>query len=167
MDNDVKTQNSESVAQSSINPEIEQARTLAELKNKVTVLENENKNLQEAKSKYYDQILNGGSADPIVEQKHRPIKEIRDDMIKGFENDITNLDYCKLAVELDDAIREDANDRGKVDSAFLPKGKDVQITVDEYNTADKMNKVLKECIEEADGNPDKFNMALEAHMPRR
>lgn len=168
MENDINmTQTSESVTQAATNPEVEAAQTLAELKNKVNILENENKNLREAKSKYYDVILNGATSDPVVEQKHRSIKEIRDDIIKGFENNISNLDYCKLAVELDDAIRDDAADNGKIDSAFLPKGKDVQITVDEYNTADKMNKVLKECIDQADGNPEKFNMALESHMSRR
>lgn len=167
MEESQKTQNSVTVAQSSVNPEVEQARTLAELKNKLTALETENKNLQEAKTQYYDRVLNGATPDPVAEQKHRSIKEIRDDMIKGYENDISNLDYCRLAVELDDAVREDASAHGKIDSAFLPKGKDVQVTVDEYATADKMSKVLKECIKEADGSPDKFNMALEAHMPRR
>lgn len=163
---ETKNLNSETVPQSSSNPELDQARTLTELKNQITNLENENKNLQEAKSKYYDAVLNGTSS-PVAEKKHRSIGEIRGDLIKSLDHDVTNLDYCTLAVELDNAVREDAEKHNKMDSVFLPHGKDIQPTVDEYNTATKINSVLQDCIDKADGDPERFNMELSSRMSKR
>lgn len=165
MDND--DLNSVSATQTAVNPETAEAQALSELKKQVDVLTKKNNELQEAKSKYYDAVLNGVNPVESAQPAHRAVQEIRDDMIKGFENNITNLDYCKLAVELDDAVREDAEKRGKRDSAFLPHGEKVQVTVDEYNTAEKMNSVLKECIAAAGDDPTRFNLELKAHMSKR
>lgn len=159
--------NNDSATQTAVNPETAEAQALSELKKQVDALTKKNNELQEAKSKYYDAVLNGASVTESAQPTHRPIKEIRDDLIKGFDNNITNLDYCKLAVELDDAVREDAAKQGKEDSAFLPHGEKVTPTVDEYNTAAKMNTVLKECIEAANGDPKRFNLELNSHINNR
>lgn len=159
--------NSVSATQTPIsNPEIDEAQALSELKAQISELKAQNANLQEAKAKYYDTVLNGQTPTQSVEPEHRAVKDIRDDLIKGMEKGITNLDYCTLALELDDAVREDAAKRNHRDSVFLPKGRQVQITVDEYATADKMHDVLKECIDNAKGDPDRFNAELNAHMPK-
>lgn len=156
-----KEKTSETTAQVSKNSELDTAQVIEQLKAQVDSLTEANSNLEEAKRAYYDKVLNGSSETPS-EEKHRTISEIKADMTKGISSgDMTNLDYCKLAVELDDECRRVNNY-----SAFLPKGKDVQTTVDEYNTADKMNAILKECIEESDNDPVRFNMALKAHMPK-
>lgn len=140
------------------NPEAAQAQALIELKSQVDQLSKENANLKEAKARYYDAVLNDGTPTDATPVSHRPLADIKRDMRK---EDLTNLEYCTLAIELDDAVREDTGD-----SAFLPKGRDVTVTADEMNTADKMNAILKECIAEADGDPVRFNMALKAHMPQ-
>lgn len=142
------------------NPELASAQALAEMSTKLKDLEAENKQLQEAKSKYYDAILNGGEISS-EEEKHRTRQEIRSDLVKGVNNDINNLDYCKLVVELDDESR-----RTTGQSVFLPKGRNAIPTVEEYNTADKLNAVFKECIEEADNDPVRFNMALKSKMSK-
>lgn len=165
MDKDT-TQNNESALPSVDNPELTEASTLAKLSNQVNELRKQNEQLQEAKSKYYDQILNGSTAQ-VAEKKTRSISEIREDLIKSLDHDVTNLDYCKLAVELDDAVRENAEKHNKQDSAFLPKGKQVDPTVDEYNTANKMNNILHECIDECGDDPEKFNMLLNSRMSKR
>lgn len=163
---DNKTLNNETVTPTVNNPELTEAQTLNELKNQITELQAQNKNLQEAKTKYYDAVLNGNSA-AVEQPEHRSIGDIRADMINGFEHNITNLDYCKLAVELDDAVRSDAAKHNKVDSVFLPHGKDIQPTVDEYNSANKMNEVLRQCIDQSNNDPDQFNMLLQSHMSKR
>lgn len=152
--------------QAVVNPETAEAQALSELRKQVDVLSKKNNQLQEAKSKYYDAVLNGVNPAENAQPEHRSIQDIRADLIKGFDANITNLDYCKLAVELDDAVRADAAKRGKVDSAFLPHGEKVNVTVDEYNTAEKMNSVLKECIAAADNNPERFNLELKSHMSK-
>lgn len=163
-DEDVK---SETASQTpTTNPEVGEAQALSELKKQLDTLKSENQNLKEAKSRYYDAVLNGQLADPVVE-KHRPIEDIKKDILTGVEKGITNLDYCTLAVELDNAVREDAAETGKEDSVFLPHGKDISPTLDEYNTADKMNAILTECINNSNGSPSRFNMELAQHMNKR
>lgn len=155
-------QTSETPSQVPKKSELDTAQVIEQLKAQVDSLQEQNSNLEEAKRQYYDKVLNGSSEAP-TEEKHRTISEIKAEMTKGISSgEMTNLEYCKLAVELDDECRRVNNY-----SCFLPKGKDVQATADEYNTADKMNAVLKECIEEADNDPVRFNMALKAHMSRR
>lgn len=151
----------ETTAPTSSNPELETAQAIEKLQAQVAALKGENDNLREAKSKYFDKVLNSSGEAP-TEEKHRSIDEIRKDLVNGVHSDnMSNLDYCKLIIELDDETR-----RTKGHSAFLPQGKDVNPTVDEYATADKLNSVLKECINQADDDPVQFNMALKAHMPK-
>lgn len=153
---------SESTSQVSSNSELDTAQVIEQLKAQVDSLTEQNSNLEEAKRQYYDKVLNGSTPAP-TEEKHRTISEIKAEMTKELASgEMSNLDYCKLAVELDDECRRTSNY-----SCFLPKGKDVEPTAEEYNTADKMNAILKECIEEANNDPIRFNMALKAHMPRR
>lgn len=151
----------ETTAQVSSNPEIDTAQAIEKLQAQIESLKTENDNLKEVKREYFDKVLNSSGETP-TEEKHRPIDEIRKDIVNGVHSDnMSNLDYCKLIIELDDETR-----RTKGHSAFLPQGKDVNPTVDEYATADKLNSVLKECISQADDDPVQFNMALKAHMPR-
>lgn len=132
-----------------------EAQALSEMRSKVDSLEAENKSLLEAKRKYYDAILNRaepGSAEPVA---HRSVSEIRDDLIKRSNDEISNLDYARLVLEMDSALLDDGKD-----SCFLPHGKGVSPTSDEYETAEKFHRILQECVDEADGDPTAFNMAL-------
>lgn len=153
---EAKTQTSETAAKTPTNPEVEEVQALNELKKRVEQLTEENKNLQQAKHDYYDAVLNGQKPSAPAEEKHRPIKEIRDDLVKGVENGITNLDYCTLVLELDNESR-----RVNGESCFLPKGHQVgQIKQDEYASADHLNEVLTDCIAKAKGDPNAFNIYL-------
>lgn len=137
---------------------VEEASALNEMSNKVRNLEAQNAELMAAKKKYYDTILNGGTVEEVAPYRTRD--EIRKELFSIEDKDnMTNLDYAKLAVELDDAcIREQG------ESCFLPKGKGVTPTVDERDVAVRMNAVLKECIEEADGDPHIFDQALQRRI---
>lgn len=139
------------------NPEADTAEIIKSLKAKVDSLTKENENLEDAKKRYYDAVLNGGLDQKIPEKKHRPVEEIRKDLIDTFKDDkeVTNLDYCKLVLELDEAVRKDTGE-----SVFLPKGHGVVPTQDEYATAEKMHDTLKECIDESQGDPTLFNAQL-------
>lgn len=144
------------------NPEIDTAQLIKQLKAQLDETKLQNAELKEAKAKYYDIVLNGGSASPEpAKPKHRPISEIRKDLINSFSDnkEVTNLDYCKLVYELDEATREETGE-----SCFLPKGHNVTPTVDEYATADKMHDLLKEAIDASDGNPISFNAELKKHI---
>lgn len=153
-----KEENQKSVTadQTVTNPEVTEAQALTELKKRVEELTAENANLQQAKHDYYDAVLNGQQPSAPAEEKHRSIQEIRDELVKGVEKGISNLDYCKLVLELDNENR-----RVNKESCFLPKGHNVgQISQDEYASADHMNDVLDQCIKDSEGDPNAFNILL-------
>lgn len=137
---------------------LSEAQALNEMSMKVRNLEAQNAELMAAKKKYYDSVLNGQTVEEVAPYRTRD--EIRKDLFGREEKDnMSNLEYAELAVELDDAcIRETG------ESCFLPKGKGVTPTVDEKDVALRMNSVLKECIEEADGDPEVFDQALKRRI---
>lgn len=137
----------------------EEAQALIELKKKLDEATAQNEAYKKAQAEVYDKILNGGTADS-AEPTHRPIKEIRADLIKGAGNEISNLDYAKLAIELDDALIADGEDSCFLPKGRMPNGEAISPTVDEVATAQKFHSVIEECIQQADGDPSRFNMEL-------
>lgn len=154
-ENEDKKTNEPATPSPSVPDPVGEAQALSEMRGKVDSLEAENKALLEAKRKYYDAVLNKADPDSAESLKHRPISEIRDELIRRSTDEISNLDYAKLVLEMDSALLDDGKD-----SCFLPHGKGVNPTADEYATAEKFHRVLQECVDEADGDPVNFNMAL-------
>lgn len=146
--------NEQGLAGSNTMDPVTEASTILELKNQLDGLIIENKRLTQAKHDYYDAVLNGTHVEESA-PKLRSRDEIRNDLFGREDKDnMTNLDYAKLAVELDDAcIRENG------ESCFLPKGKGVTPTVDERDVAVRMNAALKDCIEQANDDPKEFDRA--------
>lgn len=139
---------------------LDEAQALSEMSKKVSALEAQNAELMAAKKKYYDAILNGQTVEEGAQ--YRTKDEIRKDLFKQDRDEISNLDYAKLVVELDDAcIREDG------ESCFLPKGKDVTPTADERDTAERFHECLVTCINEADGDNEVFNQALARRIKKK
>lgn len=139
-----------------------EAQALTEMSSKVRNLEAENAELKAAKKKYYDAVLNGNTLEDNG-PKERTVKEIRKDLFgRDNKDDMTNLEYATLAVELDDAcIRETG------ESCFIPKGKNVEVSYDETITATKMKKALQDSIEAADGDPNAFNREFAKFIKRK
>lgn len=132
---------------------VEEASALNEMSNKVKALEAQNAELMAAKKKYYDSVLNGQTVEEVA--PYRTKKEIRQDLFGRDKQEISNLEYAKLVVELNEAcIREDG------ESCFLPKGKEATPTYEEQQTAVKFHNALVECIEEANGDNAIFNQAM-------
>ena len=72
------------------------------------------------------------------------------------ESNLNNLEYCKAAVELRDALIEN----GEKDP-FLPFGHNVVTTDSDYETANRVASVLKECIDYAEGDSDIFTNEIQ------
>lgn len=139
---------------------VEEASALNEMSNKVRTLEAQNAELMAAKKKYYDSILNGQSVEEVAPYRTRD--EIRKDLFGRDKQEMSNLEYAKLCVELDDAcIREEG------ESCFLPKGKDVTPTADERDTAERFHNALVECIEEAGNDNEIFNQAMARRIKKK
>lgn len=136
-----------------------EAQALIELRKQVDDLKAENASYKKAQAEVYDKILNGGTPDS-AEPGHRPINEIRKELIDGSKNGIDNLHYAKLTIELDDALIADGQDSCFLPKGRMPNGQSISPTADEVATATKFHNVINECIQESDGDPDRFNMEL-------
>lgn len=148
------------------NPELAEAEALKKLKEENERLTKENADMKEAKSKYWDSVLNGGKKGE-EKPKYRNSEEIRKEMIENSSKN-TNLRNWQLSIELDEAVRRETGA-----SSYLPKGVDENgdpfvPTVQEEENADRVNETIKECLQEAGtdmdtftgGDPQLFNMAL-------
>lgn len=116
-----------------------------------------------------DELLNKFINDqPVEEVKEQPIevKEIKTELQLAKEfSDLcstkpNNLDYCKKMLELDEWYREN-----KGESVFLPYGREVQVTANERDTADRVHDAIKLCIDEANGDPKSFDAAMSRVCP--
>lgn len=137
------------------------ASKLLELKKKVDELEAKNKEYQETEKQYYSKVLNDDTVVPDNGSK-RSIDEITKEMADKVKKGCSNLDYIKLALELNDRYKEN---NGK--SVFLPKtlkGKSSTITREERENAQEFEDTMKELVKEANGDSKKFNRLLEDAM---
>ena len=108
--------------------------------------------------KLIDPLANGTQVEGTVEPKISAVDKINELRKKLFSkgSNLDNLEYCKTAVELRDALIEN----GEKDP-FLPFGHNVVATDSDHETAERVANVMKECIEYADGDPDIFTNELQ------
>ena len=108
--------------------------------------------------KLIDALANGTQLEGKVEPKIDAVENINNLRKKLFSkgSNLDNLEYCKTAVELRDALIEN----GERDP-FLPFGHNVVATDSDYETANRVATVMKECIDYADGDSDIFTNELQ------
>ena len=108
--------------------------------------------------KLIDALANGTQIEGKVEPKIDAVENINNLRKKlfGKGNNLNNLEYCKTALELRDALIEN----GERDS-FLPFGHNVVATDSDIESANRVANVMRECIEYADGDPDIFTNELQ------
>ena len=107
--------------------------------------------------KLIDALASGTQID-VVEPKVSAVDKINNLRTKlfGKGNNLDNLEYCKTAIELRDALIE----KGERDP-FLPFGHEVVATDSDYESANRVANVMRECIDYADGDPDIFTNELQ------
>ena len=108
--------------------------------------------------KLIDALANGTPIYGKVEPKIDAVENINNLRKKLFSkgNNLNNLEYCKAAVDLRDALIEN----GERDP-FLPFGHEVVATDSDYESANRVATVMKECIDYADGDSDIFTNELQ------
>ena len=108
--------------------------------------------------KLIDALANGSQLNDKVESKIDAVEKINECRKKlfGKGSNLNNLEYCKAAVELRDALIEN----GERDP-FLPFGHNVLATDSDYESSNRVANVMKECIDYADGNDDIFTNELQ------
>lgn len=109
--------------------------------------------LRAENKKLLDSIVNGQPAEVEAKPEYRPVEEIREEL---FNQEHTNLDYMKLALEL----RRTLIANGERDP-FLPYGTQIAPTVEDEEKAEKAAQIYQECIDYADGDPKLFTQELQ------
>lgn len=133
---------------------IEQIKKLKES----SVSKDDYNKLKADNKKLIDALANGTQINDKVESKIDAVENINNLRKKLFSKgtNLSNLDYCKTAVELREALIE----KGERDP-FLPFGHNVVATDSDYETANRVATVMKECIDYADGDSDIFTNELQ------
>ena len=141
------------VVEDNTNDYIEQIKNLKEN----SVSKDDYNKLKADNKKLIDALANGTQMD-VVESKVSAVDKINELRSKlfGKGNNLNNLEYCKTAVELRDALIEN----GERDP-FLPFGHEVVATDSDYESANRVATVMKECIDYADGDSDIFTNELQ------
>lgn len=104
-------------------------------------------------------LLNALSAGTGYEDGNTGVKQTisTDELRKNvFSNDNNNLEYWKNALALRQRIIEENNE-----DIFLPHGRNIQITDNDINTANKVADVIQQCIDYADGDSQLFTNELQ------
>lgn len=113
-------------------------------------LKNENKEL-------LDTLINGGQVEMIDPASKPSISDLRKELFskEAADKGMTNLEFVTKTLELRDAIIES----GGTDP-FLPVGKGIEITRDDYEAAEFTAQQFRECIDIAQGNSEVFTAEL-------
>ena len=99
-----------------------------------------------------DTLVNGQRLDePVIKEEPVNIDELRNKLFNTKHKDMNNLEFVENALKLREALIE----RGEMDP-FLPNGVKIKPTDEDFQKAEKVAKVLQECVDYADGNPAVF-----------
>ena len=149
-----ENENENVVVEDNTNDYIDQIKKLKES----SVSKDDYNKLKADNKKLIDALANGTQLEGKVEPKIDAVEKINELRKKlfGKGNNLNNLEYCKTAVELRDALIENGNR-----DPFLPFGHNVVTTESDNESAERVASVLKECIEYADGDSDIFTNELQ------
>ena len=149
-----ENENENVVVEDNTNDYIEQIKKLKEN----SVSKDDYDKLRLDNKRLIDALANGTQLEGKVEPKIDAVENINNLRKKLFSkgSNLDNLEYCKTAVELRDALIEN----GERDP-FLPFGHEVVATDSDYESANRVATVMKECIDYADGDPDIFTNELQ------
>ena len=109
-------------------------------------LQAENKELMKA-------LVNGETID-IESPKVVDVNALRNELFDA-DKELSNLEYVTKALELRDAVIEAGGD-----DPFVPHGNKIAPTAEDYEAAERVASVFKECVELANGNSEIFTREL-------
>lgn len=139
--------------QEKVNDSIDYIEALKEMKQNSVTRESYEKVKAENK-KLLDALVKGKDID-VKKEEPVDLSKLRKDL---FNKDLqmSNLEYVSNALKLRDEMLK----RGERDP-FLPVGEKVNLTADQYETAERVASILKECVEFADGDSGIFSAELQ------
>lgn len=154
-----------------VDPEKNYAETIKQLKAN-SVSKEDYEKLEAQNKQLLDAIVNGGSVPEVKDDKPEKvdvvpsIKELREDLYGGKKH-LNNLEYWEKTL----ALREALMAQGETDP-FVPVGKKIVAENSDYEAAERVATVVKECIDYAQGDSEVFTNELQRRtvdtpLPRR
>lgn len=101
-----------------------------------------------------DSIVNGQTVEVVKNVKNPSIDELRSKLFK--DEPVSNLEYVSNALELRKALIEN----GEKDP-FLPWGNKIIPTQEDIECAERVARVMQECVDYADGDSELFTNELQ------
>lgn len=152
---ELKKQQSES-QQDNVPDNVDYIEAIKEMKQN-TVDKGAYDKLKEDNQKLLKALIDGDKLESEVEDT-RSIDDIRKELFDP-DNQFTNLEYVTQSLELRDKLLAE----GKPDP-FLPYGSKIVPTNEDVEAANRVAKILKECVDYADGDPSIFTTELQRVM---
>lgn len=113
--------------------------------------------LKEENAKLLKSLINGETLEGVTAPEKPDVEGLRKDLYNGI--DLTNLDYVSKTLDLRDEIIANG---GK--DPFLPWGEKISPTQQDIEAAERVAKVLRECIDYAEGDSLRFTSELQRVM---
>ena len=111
----------------------------------------------------YSEIINGEGAGngqkSAPEQQEASVDELREKLYGPKCSELSNLDYWKYTLALRDKVIKEGDP-----DPFLPVGTKISPTSEDVEKANNVADVVKQCIDEAEGNSEVFTALLQSRM---
>ena len=126
-----------------------------------SVSKEEYEKLRKENKELVAQIINGEGAGngQTPPPEEADIDALREKLYGPKSSELTNLEYCEIALQLRRAVIE----RDGVDP-FLPHGANIKPTEYDAQRAEAVAQVIQECIDEADGDAGVFTALLQSKI---
>ena len=111
--------------------------------------------LKEENKQLLNSLVTGQNIEQPEQVEPVDIDALRAKLFSSKKKDLSNLEFVSTALELREALIE----RGDMDP-FVPIGNKIEPTDEDFAKAEKVAKVLQECVDYADGNPNVFTDEL-------
>lgn len=138
---------------------VELAKALKEARENSVSKEDYNKVVQENK-RLVSEIINGdgaGSGQASPEDNKPTVEELRESLYGPKCSQLSNLEFWEKTLALRDLVIE----KEGVDP-FLPVGSKITPDASDVEAANRVADVVKQCIDEADGNSEVFTALLQS-----
>lgn len=109
--------------------------------------------LKKENKELLDSVLNGAEYEAPAQEEKVDVNKLREDLFAGDNN---NLEFVEKALKL----RTELIENGEPDP-FLPVGKQITPTDDDIASAERVAKVLQECVDYAQGDSQIFTTELQ------
>lgn len=117
--------------------------------------------LKQKNKELLQMVVNGETlpAEENPESNEDKKARLRKELYSG-ECELNNLEYCVKTLELRDILKEETGE-----DPFLPKGPGYNITKDDIEAAEKTATIIRECINNCNGDSGVFTSLLSSRIP--